>query len=124
MKPTKTNFGRLLFGTAVLIILCSTAGCGEDPGLYEEEQLIFENGKEESKDKNLDLGSEESSNFSIWPASFFPFPCPVFPYYLEPVPVAVPISPFQAITEWVHPMYAVGMFGGSFPFWPNIFGPY
>lgn len=119
MKATKIYFGRLLFGTT-LLLLTSLFGCGEEPGLYQEEELTFENGKEGSSgQKKLNLGADESSDFGFWPASFFPFPAPVFPYYLEPVPVAIPISPYQAITEWVHPMYAFGMA----PFWPNCFGP-
>lgn len=117
MKVTKKIFGRRFFGTAFLL-LSSLFGCGEDIELYQEELLTFENGKEASSEqKKLNLGADESSDFGFWPPAFFP--APIFPYYLEPVPVAIPISPFQAITEWVHPMYAIGMA----PFWPNCFGP-
>lgn len=120
MKSTKDIFSFLFFGSTALVLIATLIGCGEDPGLYQQEILNFESGKDSNNESEskLDLGADEANEFGFWPPAFFP--APIFPYYNEPVPVAVPISPYQAITEWVHPMYAIGMFQ---PFWPALFGP-
>lgn len=125
MKPTKGKLSFIICGPTMILFMATLIGCGEDPGLYQQEELVFDSGSyQNSKEEEIDLGSDESKEFGFWPPALLPAPPfiapPIFPYYREPVPVAVPISPYQAITEWVHPMYAVGMFQ---PFWPNLFGP-
>lgn len=121
MKRTKGYTSFFLYSLATASLIAALAGCGEDPGLYEQETLNFQGqeiGNFEEDTQNIDLGAEERSDFSIWPASFIP--APLFAYYKYPVPVAVPINPFLAITEWIHPMYAVSLLQ---PFWPAVFAP-
>jgi hypothetical protein len=119
MKLSKGIISRYLYGMILVFFAVSFVACGDDPGLYRHETLNFE-GKEIGvvESSELDLGADDPSSFGFWPASFWP--APIFAYYNQPVPVAIPISPFQAITEWVHPMYAVSMMQ---PFWPGVFAP-
>lgn len=115
----------IYFGLNALAIasLISPLGCGEDPGLYQGETLTFEspasskinnrstNAKEVS---DLDLSENQSSDFHFrrFGGPLVPWVTPLYDYYLEPVPVEIPVSPFYSLIDYIHPFYAV-----AFDFW-------
>lgn len=129
MKLKKSKIGSSAGALAGLILFAS---CGEDPSMYQGETLTFETpvagklveqnatGKKASE---LDLGADEASDFRF--ARFdgiavgaVPWwgPYPLYDYYLEPVPVPVPVSPGFALIDYVHPFYA---FPGLYSFWDD-----
>ncbi len=104
--------GYFFLGTAAFVCLALQVGCGEDQSLYQSETLAFENTltlNEEDELSDLDLGADESSNF--WLNYYYPWmvpfaAAPLYEYYLEPLPIEVPISPVASIIDFVHPFYA------------------
>lgn len=87
-------------------------GCGEDPSIYENETLTFESPvsakvtKESDKTADLDLKDGSASDFHFVRYGIMaPWVYPLFDYYLEPIPVEVPVSPFYSVIDFVHPMY-------------------
>ncbi len=101
----------MAFSTSALMMLFS--GCEQDPATYQEETLNFEtpisNKKVSQKKKDdLDSGAEDSSNFYFRRiGAMVPWdPYPLYDYFLEPVPVEVPVNPFYSLIDYVHPFYA------------------
>jgi hypothetical protein len=111
----------LALGASAIALLILPLGCGEDPGLYRGETLTFEtpvssklsnrstNAKEVS---SLDLDENADFHFLRFGVPFSPWPYPLYDYYLEPLPVEIPVSPFFSLVDWIHPFYAV-----AFDFW-------
>jgi len=103
-------------GLAAFFLLSAPLGCGQDPGLYDEELFAFDNhdgneanaiGAKDSED--FDLGADESSDFGVRPLGpygFYGFGYPLYDYYTRPLPIAVPISPVASLVDYVHPFYA------------------
>lgn len=130
------------FSALSLAIFLGPLGCGPDPGMYHGETLTFETPvanksdeqlTEEERISKLDLGASESSDFywgghagygygygydygPYWGGGY-----PLYDYYLEPLPVAVPVSPAYALVDYVHPFYAFAAFN---PFWDDDDGLY
>lgn len=116
-----------LFGLMVLPL-----GCGEDPTMYQAETLNFDapvssaakqiSGKKDMTELNLDDASSDF-HFARWGGfGHVPWsPYPFFDYYLEPVPVEVPVSPFFSLVDYVHPFYAVAALN---PWWDDDDGLY
>lgn len=110
---------KLLF---LVFCLSFVLGCGEDPSLYRGEKLILEtpvSGKEVKrkpirKNIQLDLGADDKSDFHIRRIGALPLipwsPYPFFDYYLEPLPVPVPVAPDVALIDYVHPFYIFNEF--------------
>lgn len=105
--------GYFFLGTAAFVCLALQVGCGEDKSLYQGETLAFENtltlSDSQDETHDLDLGADESSNF--WLNYYYPWAVPFaapafYEYYLEPLPIEVPISPVASIVDFVHPFYA------------------
>lgn len=95
------------------------ANCGEDPGLYRNETITFTTpvsakmGQKNIEEDELNLKDQDSSNF--FPlrryGALMPWaPVPLFDYYLEPIPVQIPVSPFYSLIDYVHPFYAPFIF--------------
>jgi hypothetical protein len=109
---SKRFYMRMLLGAAFLLLSAFHWGCGEDAGLYNQENIVFENNHDPAE---LDL-DEESSEFG----SFYGFygallePWPIFEYYNNPLPVLVPVNPYTNIIEWIHPMYVDQYLSGEF----------
>ncbi len=117
------SLGYFFLGIAAFVALALQQGCGEDPSLYQSEPLAFENtaavanNSDAKESSDLDLGVDESSDF--WLNYYYPWmvpyaPAPIFDYYLEPLPIEVPISPVASIIDFVHPFYAYRHIS---PFW-------
>jgi hypothetical protein len=111
----------LLALSAWLVI--SFLGCGEETAMYQYETLTFETPvsskmvKKNTLGKNgddLDLGDKESSDFrfvELGPVAIpWGGPIPLYDYYLQPLPVQVPVSPFYSVVEFIHPFYVVAGF--------------
>jgi hypothetical protein len=124
-NPMKHNkyLGYFFFGTTLFVAVALQQGCGEDPSLYQSEPLAFENtaaiadNTAAKESAQLDLGEDESSDFwlNYYSPWYFPYaPAPLFDYYLEPLPIEVPISPVASIIDYVHPFYAYRHIS---PFW-------
>lgn len=122
MKHNKCVAYAFYFVSA-LALLVAPLGCGEYPGLYQGETLTFETPVSSKTDKRgidakvseLDLSEDEVSDFHFGriAAPWIPWgPFPVYDYYLEPIPVEVPVSPFYSVIDFIHPFYAV-----AFDFW-------
>lgn len=115
---------RVLLVSSALAMLTAPLGCGEDPSMYQGETLTFEtphSSKRSGEDKKvteLDLSENQKSDFGFFGYDAFPYvpwaPFPIFDYYDDPVPYAVPVSPGFAVLDYVHPFYAYAAFG---PFW-------
>jgi hypothetical protein len=103
---------------SALAMMLFLFGCGEDPGMYQGETLTFETpvsskavkrNSNEKKTHELDLGADERVDFvgmfGVAPAGFVPA-YPLFDYYLEPIPIEIPVSPFFSVIDFVHPFYA------------------
>lgn len=123
MRLTKRIFSRLFNFITTSLLVSGISACGDDPGLYQQETLTFESGASfKESEQELNLGADDADEFGAFPLPFAPGPffgglVPIWPFYLtDPVPVTVPISEFQALTEWIHPMYAVSMFSPFGPF--------
>lgn len=107
-----TNF--CLYASTIAFLIMPL-GCGEDPKYYRGERLTFESPvsakaskSERENTADLDLSTDEASDFRVAP--FGPFvipwgPYPLYDYYLEPIPVEIPVSPFYSVIDFVHPMY-------------------
>lgn len=107
---------------AAFTILAS--GCGNDPSMYRGETLTFQSPVSAQSEKvsttnsgDLDLAEEESSDFLFTRiGALVPMPYPLYPlydYYLDPIPVEIPVSPFYSVVEYLPPMY-----------WNYYFNPY
>ncbi len=115
---------RVIKYATTLAILVSPLGCGEDPSVYQNEALTYENpvsSKRVINDKavtDLDLSEEQKSDFGalrIAPFALYPWgPYPYWDYYLDPVPYGVPVGPGLAVLDYVHPFYE---FAAWSPFW-------
>lgn len=110
MKP-KFYENRALYVVAFALIV-TPFGCGEDPGMYQGEVLTFEtpvSSKEETKEgpmPDLDLLEKDASDFGVTRIGAFGWsPFPVFDYFLEPIPVEVPVAPGVSLIEFLPPMY-------------------
>lgn len=94
----------------LIALLSLMIGCGEDPSIYEGETLTVESPVTTKimKSEKLDLREEESEKFRFTRlGAMLPWlPTPFYDYYLEPLPVPVPVSPDYALIDYVHPFYA------------------
>jgi|HubBroStandDraft_6_1064221.scaffolds.fasta_scaffold615219_1 hypothetical protein len=103
----------LLACTIFTVAMGIMASCGEDPGMYKNETINFTtpvNAKMGQKtiEEEVDLSDGSSSNFRVRHYGILaPWaPAPLFDWYLEPIPVEVPVSPFYSLIDFVHPFYA------------------
>lgn len=106
-----------------LALPLSLSGCGEDAaGAYRNEMLIIETPvaskttKEKSENEEeaeLQLVAEDASHFNLVRfGAYIPWvPYPLFDYYLEPIPLAIPVSWGYAVVDFVHPFYGPAVFG-------------
>lgn len=110
---------KLLASTFFASTMGIMVGCGEDPGMYQNETINFTspvNAKMEQKsikkENDLDLKEQDSSNFFLTRyGAYVPWaPVPLFDYYREPIPVEIPVSPFYSLIDYVHPFYAAYLF--------------
>lgn len=106
---------------AALAFVVAPLGCGEDQSQYESEKLTYENPVSTTRVTNvktaeLELSENQKSDFGYFGAlGLYPWgPYPLFDYYLNTVPLAVPVSPGFALFDYVHPFYAYRAFD---PFW-------
>lgn len=103
---------QVLSVSALASFLLVQTGCGEDPGLYQNESLSFENPQTEAvaskEEQNLDLGADESSDFRLLGGyPLVPYVgSPLYDYYTRPLAVSVPVSPVATVVDYVHPFYA------------------
>jgi len=99
---------------AAFILVMLFSGCEQDPATYQDETLNIEtpvSGKKVSEKKKDDLNLSEDD-----PSYFFYFrrigamvpwdPYPLYDYFLEPVPIEIPVNPFYSVIDYVHPFYA------------------
>lgn len=114
MKPKK--YARSICeGISALALFISPIGCGEDPQTYDTELLAMENpvsskeGRNDKKSNEVNLSESNQSEFGLFgygPFGYYPWTYPLYDYYLDPVPFAVPVNPGLALIDYVHPFYA------------------
>jgi hypothetical protein len=115
----------LLACTLIALAMGIVASCGEDPGMYRDETLTFTSPVSAKSDnatvEELSLDEENSSNFFFRRyGALVPWaPVPLFDYYLEPIPVEVPVSPFYSLIDYVHPFYAPYLFDDWYDDWDD-----
>jgi hypothetical protein len=117
---------RIAFSMGSLALLIFSLNCGPDPYLYQGERLTFEtpvSSKVNTIDEgisDLELDEKESSDFHFTRIGAFPLvpwgPFPLYDYYLEPIPIEVPVSPIFSLIDYIHPFYA---FAGFNRFWDD-----
>ena len=100
-----------VLGAMTLVLLVSN--CGEDPKGYQDETLTYEtpvSAKKvnQKKHQDLDLGADDAANFHFRRiGAYVPWdPYPIWDYFLDPVPVPIPVAPGLDLVDYVHPFYA------------------
>jgi hypothetical protein len=109
------NYLTLAWFYSGALALMMPIGCGDDPSMYRGETLTFESPvsakatqSKSNKTAELDLSTDEASDFLFTRFGVLgptPWVYPLYNYYLEPIPLEVPVSPFYSVVEYAPPMY-------------------
>jgi hypothetical protein len=122
MKPQKYQKHSIKICIAAMLI--APFGCGDNQAAYQSETLVYENPAsskmvaDNQALTDLELSESQQSDFGIAaPFGVYPWgPFPFYDYYLDLIPVPVPIGPGLAVVDFVHPFYAFAAFD---PFWSD-----